>query len=328
LPAGGVATDDRAMDNDDVRFGVVLPTGLPAGADPANLLDLAVRAEALGFASVWVGETLLRPVLEPLTFLAAAAARTERIGLGTAALLPAFRRPVQAAQAIASLDRLAHGRLTLTVGAGFPNRSEVEYAASDVPWPHRFARLDDTVALWRQVWSTDEVSSFHGTVLRIEAIPPTTRPAQPGGPPIWLGGATPAALTRAGRYYDGWLPYPPDVADYRRGLAHVRAAAHEAGRDPAAISPALFATVLITDDGVDPRPALDTYTSTTYRMPLSTVETFQLFVAGSLADVRAGIERYRDAGARHIVFRLAALDPATQRDQLDRLTHVVSTVDH
>src|SRR5215831_5809135 len=131
--------DDRVMD-DDVRFGVVLPTGLPRGADPGGLLDLAVRAEALGFASVWVGETLLRPVLEPLTFLAAVAARTDRIGIGTAAMLPAFRRPVQAAQALASLDRLSHGRLTIGVGAGFPQRSEVEYAVSDVPWRRRFAR--------------------------------------------------------------------------------------------------------------------------------------------------------------------------------------------
>jgi alkanesulfonate monooxygenase SsuD/methylene tetrahydromethanopterin reductase-like flavin-dependent oxidoreductase (luciferase family) len=310
-----------------VRFGIVLPTGLPRGYDPRGLLDLAVRAEALGFDSVWVGETLLRPVMEPLTFLAAVAASTDRITLGTAALLPAFRRPVQAAQAIASLDRLSHGRLIITVGAGFPGRSETEYAVSEVPWPRRFARLDDTVALWRSVWSGDGPTSFHGRVLRIDDIPATTSPEQPGGPPIWLGGATAAALARTGRYYDGWLPYPPDLADYSRGLAQVREAATEAGRDRCAITPALFATVLITDGRADARAALDEYTRTTYRMPLTTVETIQLFLAGPPDVVRAGLDPYLEAGARHIVCRIAALDPDTQREQLERASQLLSTVD-
>jgi alkanesulfonate monooxygenase SsuD/methylene tetrahydromethanopterin reductase-like flavin-dependent oxidoreductase (luciferase family) len=310
------------MDN-DVRFGVVLPTGLARGADPRGLLDLAVRAEALGFASVWVGETLLRPVMEPLTFLSAAAMKTERIALGTAALLPAFRRPVQAAQAIASLDRLCGGRLTLTVGAGFPGRSEAEYAASGVPWPRRFARLDDTVTLWRQLWTTDGPSDFHGAVLHLDGIPPTTAPAQPGGPKIWLGGGAATALIRAGRYYDGWLPYPPDIEDYRRGLAQVRAAATQAGRRSDAITPALFTTVLVTDGRVDPRNALDVYTQTTYRLPLSTVEQIQLFLAGTPEAICAGLARCVEAGARHILCRIAALDLPTQREQLERVGEIV-----
>jgi alkanesulfonate monooxygenase SsuD/methylene tetrahydromethanopterin reductase-like flavin-dependent oxidoreductase (luciferase family) len=310
------------MDN-DVRFGVVVPTGLPCGAEPAGLLDLAVRAETLGLASVWVGETLLRPVMEPLTFLSAAAVMTERVTLGTAALLPAFRRPVQAAQALASLDRLSGGRLTVTVGAGFPGRSEAEYAVSGVPWPRRFARLDDTVALWRRLWTTDGPTDFHGEVLHLDGIPPTTAPAQPGGPRIWLGGGTAAAQARTGRYYDGWLPYPPDIEDYRRGVAQVRAAATGAGRPSDAITPALFVTVLVTDDRTDPRAALDEYTGTTYRLPLSTVETIQLFVAGPPEVVRAGLAACVAAGARHILCRIGSLDLATQREQLERLRDIV-----
>lgn len=310
------------MDN-DVRLGVVLPTGLPPGYDPRGLLDLAVRAEALGFASVWVGETLLRPVMEPLTILAAAAALTERVTLGTAALLPAFRRPVQAAQAIASLDQLSRGRLTIAVGAGFPGRSEAEYAVSDAPWRRRFARLDDTVALWRHLWRADGPTCFHGTVLHIDDIPHSTAPAQPGGPPIWLGGATPAALARTGRYYDGWLPYPPELDDYRRGLRQVHAAATAAGRPPDAVTPALFTTVLITDGRTDAHRALDEYTRTTYRLPLTTVETIQLFFAGPPDVVRAGLDRYIEAGARHILCRIAALDLDKQREQLERVSDLL-----
>src|SRR6266542_3991937 len=206
-------------------MGVVLPTGAARWGeqtDPGRLIEFARRAEALGFHSLWAGDTLLRPIIETFTMLSAAAAVTERVTLGTAALLPALRRPVQAAQVIASLDLLSGGRLALTVGAGFPRRSEAEYAVSEVPWRGRFARLDDTVALWRHLWTSGGPTSFHGKVLRFDDIPESTRPAQPGGPPIWLGGATPAALARAGRLYDGWLPYPPDPADYGAGLTQVR----------------------------------------------------------------------------------------------------------
>jgi alkanesulfonate monooxygenase SsuD/methylene tetrahydromethanopterin reductase-like flavin-dependent oxidoreductase (luciferase family) len=305
---------------DDIRLGVVLPTGQAQqgdGTNPRALIEFAVRAETLGFDSVWAGDTLLRPIVETLTMLAAAAAVTERVTLGTAALLPALRRPVQAAQAIASLDLLSGGRVVVTVGAGFPRRSEAEYALSEVPWRGRFARLDETVALWRALWTGTGPGSFHGDVLHFDDIPQSTLPARPGGPPIWLGGASPAALVRTGRHYDGWLPYPPDPADYRTGLAQVRDAAAGAGRNAAAVTPALFATVLITDDPAAGRQALDDYAQASYRMPLTVVETIQLLIAGPVEFVRAELDRYVAAGARHIVCRIGALGLDAQLAQLD-----------
>jgi alkanesulfonate monooxygenase SsuD/methylene tetrahydromethanopterin reductase-like flavin-dependent oxidoreductase (luciferase family) len=309
--------------DDDIQLGVVLPTGQAQwgeGTDPRELISFAVRAEMLGFDSIWAGDTLLRPIIETFTMLSAVASVTERVRLGTAALLPALRRPVQAAQAIASLDLLSGGRLTLTVGAGFPRRSEVEYALSDVPWRARFARLDDTIALWRHLWTSHGPASFQGELLRFDQLPESLSPAQAGGPPIWLGGATPAALARTARHYDGWLPYPPEPADYRTGLDQVRKAAAEAGRGSAAITPALFATVLITDSPAASRQALRDYALATYRMPLETVETIQLLIAGPLESVTAGLDRFIAAGARHIVCRIAALDLKSQLDQLELLS--------
>jgi alkanesulfonate monooxygenase SsuD/methylene tetrahydromethanopterin reductase-like flavin-dependent oxidoreductase (luciferase family) len=308
--------------SDEIRRGVVLPTGLAqwgAGAGARDVVRFAARAEELGLDSVWAGDTLLRPVLEPLAVLSAVAAVTDRIGLGTATLLPVLRRPVQAAAALASLDLLSAGRLTVAVGAGFPGRSEVEHALSGVPWPARFARLDDTVALWRHLWTTDGPTSYSGPVHRFADIPSTTPPARPGGPPVWLGGASPAALARTGRHYDGWLPYPPDPDDYRAGLAAARAAATAAGRDPAAITPALFVTVLITDDPRAGRRALEEYALASYRMPVELVEKVQLLVAGPVAEVREVLDRYVAAGARHLVFRIGALDLRTQLAQLELL---------
>jgi alkanesulfonate monooxygenase SsuD/methylene tetrahydromethanopterin reductase-like flavin-dependent oxidoreductase (luciferase family) len=309
--------------DDDIHLGVVLPTGKAQwgeGTDPRGLIDFAVRAEALGFASVWAGDTLLRPVIETFTMLSAAAAVTERVTLGTAALLPALRRPVQAAQAIASLDLLSGGRLALTVGAGFPRRSEVEYAVSEVPWRGRFARLDDTVALWRQLWTSQGPTSFHGDVLHFDHLPESTPAARPGGPPVWLGGASPAALARTGRLYDGWLPYPPNPDDYETGLVQVRRATADSGRDAQAITPALFATLLITDDAEAGRRALGDYAQASYRMPLEVVETIQLLIAGPIEHVTSRLDRYIAAGARHIVCRIGALDLKSQLDQLELIS--------
>src|SRR5512134_1878754 len=103
-----------------VKVGVLLPTReavMSGRFETAPLLDMAERVEAMGYDSVWVGDSLLaRPRFEPLTLLAAVAARTRRVGLGTAVLLPALRHPLLLAHAAATVDRLAEGRLVLGVG--------------------------------------------------------------------------------------------------------------------------------------------------------------------------------------------------------------------
>ncbi|WP_405141799.1 LLM class flavin-dependent oxidoreductase [Sphaerisporangium sp. NBC_01403] len=309
--------------DEDIRLGVLLPTGQGQwgeGTDPRRLVDFAVRAEELGYASVWANDSLLQPRVEALTMLAAVSSVTERVTIGTAALMPVLRRPVQAAQALASLDLLSGGRLAVAVGAGFPGRfGRPLYELSEVPWERRFARLDDTVALWRHIWTTRTASSYQGPVLRFDELPPGTAPYRAGGPPIWLGGATPAALARTGRLYDGWLPYPPDAADYGSGLADVRGAAAGAGRAPGAVTPALFATILITEDVAAGRRALDAYSRANYGLPLEVAETIQTMIAGPYEHVAERLGRYVDAGARHIVCRIGALDLSSQLDQLGRV---------
>ena len=237
---------------DDIELGVLIPIGRAQwgpGTGPRELLDFAVRAEELGYSSLWVNDSLLTPRIEALTMLAAVAPLTSRVTLGTAALLPVLRRPVQAAQALASIDLLSAGRLVLTVGAAFPGRFGVpQHVLSDVPWERRFTRLDETVALWRQMWATPEGGgSFQGSLLRFGQLPPMTAPSRPGGPPVWLGGASESALRRTGRCYDGWMPYPPAADEYAAGLAAVRVAAAEADRDATAVTPALFVSVVVTD---------------------------------------------------------------------------------
>src|SRR5258706_11289324 len=103
-----------------VEFGVLIPTReavMSGHPETAPLLAMAERAEAAGFDSVWIGDSLIaRPRHEPLTLLAAVAGRTRRVRLGTGVLLPALRQPVVLAHVVGTLDRVAEGRVILGVG--------------------------------------------------------------------------------------------------------------------------------------------------------------------------------------------------------------------
>jgi alkanesulfonate monooxygenase SsuD/methylene tetrahydromethanopterin reductase-like flavin-dependent oxidoreductase (luciferase family) len=307
--------------NQQFSLGVMPPLATDpwAGADLRGLLDFARAVEDLGFDSLWANDSLVRPRIEALTFLSAAAAVTDRITLGTAALQPVLRRPVQTAQVLASIDRLSRGRLAVAVGAGFPGLSEVEYAASEVPWRRRFARLDDTVTVWRQLWNTKEPCSFHGTVLHLDDIPAGMTPFSAPGPPVWLAGDTTGARARAGRIYDGWLPYPPTPQSYRSGLAEVRAAAQRSGRTTDAVTPALFVTVLVTEDDDGARFALDHFATQTYGFGIDVVEQIQTFAAGTPDAVTARLASFIDAGAQHLVCRIGVLGPDGFIEQLQQL---------
>jgi alkanesulfonate monooxygenase SsuD/methylene tetrahydromethanopterin reductase-like flavin-dependent oxidoreductase (luciferase family) len=308
----------------DIELGVLIPVGQAQwgpGTDPRELLGFAVRAEELGYSSLWANDSLLTPRIEALTMLAAVAPLTSRVTLGTAALLPVLRRPVQAAQTLASIDLLSGGRLVLTVGAAFPGRFGVPlHALSDVPWERRFTRLDETVALWRQLWaSPGGGGSFQGSLLRFEHLPPMTAPARPGGPPVWLGGASESALRRTGRHYDGWMPYPPSADGYADGLATMRAAAAAAGRDAAAVTPALFVSVAVTDTVEQGRELLGSYAEASYGMPLDQLEQIQALAAGPPEAVAEKLRGYVAAGARHLAVRIATTGLESQRAQLEEI---------
>jgi len=298
------------------NYGLVVPTYQPildAGRTAPELVATAVEAERLGLDSVWVGDTLARAPLDALTVLSAFAARTSRVTLGTSALLPALRNPVQTANQLLSIDLLSEGRLTVAVGAGFAGRSEPEFAFVDVPWERRRARLDDIVALWRDIWRG--ATSFHGSVLHYDSLPSFPAPSRPGGPPVWLAAYTPGALERVGRLYDGWLPYPPDPADYGSGLARIRSSAVRP------VTPALFATVLVEDDPVLGRQLLEEYCQRNYGMPADFVQGIQMQVTGSASEVAARLREYE--GVEHFLLRIASTEPKVFDEQLPRLAEVV-----
>lgn len=191
-------------------------------------LSLAVGAEESGFESVWLSEHHLTedgylPSLFPA--LAAIAARTRSVRLGTAMVLAGLAHPLRLAEDAAVTDLLSGGRLELGLSAGYRER---EFEALGIDRAQRGARTEETVQILRRAWSGEPFSHV-GEHFSFDEVTVTPVPARQG-PPVWLGGSGPAAARRAGRHGLRFLPdlgTPPEILDlYRETLA-----AH--GHDPA-----------------------------------------------------------------------------------------------
>jgi probable F420-dependent oxidoreductase len=172
------------------------------------------------------------PLLEAFVTLGAIAAVTRRVGLGTEVLVLPQRQPTLVAKQVATLDILSGGRVRLGCGVGW---QESEYESLGVPFAERGRRMEECLRLLRLYWTEPSVT-FHGRYYTVEAMAMDPKPVQSGGPPIWLGGGSEAALRRIGRLGDGWLAGGGERPEtVRERLAVIRRAAEQAGRDPDAI---------------------------------------------------------------------------------------------
>lgn len=290
------------------KLGYLLPTReriMSEEPQTGPLLELAQRAERLGWDSVWIGDSLLaRPRHEPLTLLAAAAALTRRVDLGTAVLLPALRNPVLLAHQVATLDQVAQGRLILGVGIArdVPD-IRAEFEAAGVPFEKRVGRMLEGLQLCRALWSGAPVDWNGRWKVEAGVLAPT--PYHRGGPPIWIAGSLPASLERAGKHFDGWLPNAPDAAQWGRQWAELQAHARAAGRDPARLVGAMYLTLAVDEDAARANERLDAYVAQYYHQPAATIRSRQACYAGPAAGAAEWLAGYAAAGASHLVLRFA-----------------------
>ena len=189
---------------------------------PEQMADVAVRAEALGFESVWVAEHLVfpstiqsrypyaaegvppinpaTPLLDPLLVLMQVAARTQRIRLGTNVYILPLRHPIAVARMVTTLDVLSGGRVSFGVGLGWLAE---EFDAVGLDFASRAARGREAIRALRALW-TEEEPSFHGRTVQFGPVRFEPKPAQRPHPPILVGGESGAALKRAAELGDGW----------------------------------------------------------------------------------------------------------------------------
>jgi probable F420-dependent oxidoreductase len=286
----------------ELQIGFLLPTRdriVLGDHDVGLLIRLARLSEELGLHSVWAGDSpVTRQRADVLTLMPAVAAVTERITLGTAVLLPALRHPIPLAHQLATIDRIADGRLIAGMGGGFPNpATEAQFEAIGVDFKRRTSRLEESIAVMRRLWCEDAVT-FEGRHFRFRDITVAPKPTRTGGPPIWLAGGGERALRRVGLTADGWLPYPPSWETYGEERAVL----------PPSVTPALYATLCIDDDPERARHRLRTSIERYYNAPLEFIESIQAMYAGPPEGAAAWLDRYVDSGAKHVVIRLAVDD--------------------
>ena len=291
-----------------VQLGYLLPTReaiMNGRPEAAPLMDLATRAEALGYDSVWIGDSLLaKPRHDPLTLLAGVAGRTRRVTLGTAVLLPALRNPVVLAHQVATLDQVSEGRLVLGVGVAQDHPSvHAEFTAAGVPFEKRAGRMLEGLRLCRALWTGEPVDWDGRWQVEGGVVGPT--PHTQGGPPIWIGGGARANLARVAREFDGWFPISPDPESWGAQWQEIQAMASEAGRPPAAVTGAFYLTLAVDDDAARAERSLDTYLESYYGQPAAALKSFMSCYAGPSEGAAKLLDAYAAAGVSHMVLRFA-----------------------
>ena len=305
------------MSESKVNFGILLPTReaiMSGRSDPSSLFQLAERAEALGYDSVWVGDSLTaRPRIDALTTLAAVGARTQHVRLGTAIFLAALRNPIMLAYQLASLDWMAGGRIDLGIGYGRPKEpaAEHEFEILGLDPSARMKMTEELVQIMRRLWRENDVS-YHGKFTCFEHVTIEPKPVQPDGVPIWLASNNvEPGLRRVARLGDGWLNNIKSPEVYRECWDKIRGYAADGKRDPNSIHPAIYFT--LAAGGKEAVVEGQTFLAQYYNRSYEAVANAMLCVTGSWDEVIDWMERYVEAGARTVVLRFAA------RDQLGTL---------
>ncbi len=276
--------------------------------------------EETGFQSLWAGDHIAftSPILDPMLGLAQAAAMSDTLNIGTAVFLLPLRSAAGAAKLAASLDHLSEGRFIFGIGAGgeFPR----EFAACGVSPKERGARLTEGIEVMRKLWSGAPVS-HHGTLWNFDDVHMQPAPVTPGGPPIWCGGRSEAALQRAGTLADGWMSYVVTPDQFAKGLATIDAARTEAGRaaDPFGTAHLLFTRL---DDSYE-RAWDDATALLSQRYAMDFRKAAERYCAMGNPEAIAGtLRKFHTAGVRHFILDMLGT-PEEREAQLRRFANEV-----
>ena len=310
------------------NFGVLLPTRgvlVYAGSDGPRVeqtWQMAETAERAGYDSVWVGDSITsKPRLEPMTAMAAVAARTGRVKIGSAVLLNALRHPVHLAHAAATVDNISGGRIVLGLGAGRSNNRMFvdEHAAVGVPITERASRMEEGIRVMRALWTGDPVSS-DGEFYPLENVALEPRPVQPSIP-LWISSNwVRRGLARVAELGDAWITNVPSVDLFNRCWERIERCAGEVGRDPAGIGRCLYISVNLKDDAADALAEGDRFMQAYYSVPYDVIGKQLLCVFGPPRKCIDAIAAYQDSGADYFIVRFASPD---QMGQLARFTEEV-----
>lgn len=307
-----------------VKIGLCLPlSDLAAGGAGRSFAQVAAdarRAEELGFDSVWVSDHLFietapgvrRGAVECLSTLAAIAAQTSRVLLGSLVVCNAFRHPGMLAKEAGTIQDISGGRLVLGMGAGW---HKPEFDAFGLPFDHRVARLEESVTALKALLHGERVTragrfyQFHDAQLL---------PRPPSPPKVWIAAFGERTLRLTARVADGWnfAWCGGDPEPFRRTLTALRRLCAEEGRNPSEIEVSAGVLTMPLGKDVDPGHAFAQLQQMAPQWRGQTLEQFKARVLiGPPDEILAGLRRLIAAGAQHLLISvapapLARLDPA------------------
>lgn len=287
-----------------------------------TLVGWAERAEALGFDSVWLSDHLfldiarygappeLHGCFEPLVAFAAIARRTTTVRLGTLTLCTPLRPATVLAKALATLDVVSGGRVTVGLGAGW-YEAELVAAGLELERPGvRLARLAESIQVVRGMFGGGPFS-FDGLYERADAARCLPRPVQRPAPPVWVGGKGDRLIELAGRHADGWNTawiWTPE--DWAARAALLDSACERAGRDPASVTRSVGLYALAGEDEADLARRFERLRALSPPGVLDGVELADWRrgrLVGTVDQVGAQVRRWQELGVTSLVLNAGAV---------------------
>ena len=290
------------MADDGFHFGANLTLEIGETARQAQWM------ESLGYEYFSAGEHFMRgdppgPSHAALPALGVAAGATQSIRLLSSIVLAPFYHPLMLARMTATLDAASNGRLTLGVGIG--GEYPAEFAASGLRVNQRGRRTNECLEVLRRLWSGAPVS-FAGRHFRLEGAMLNPPPVQRPHPPVWVSGRRDAAMRRAARLGDGWLPYFYDPPRYRDSVAKIREIADADGRSLDGFQWGFFPYISIYPTEAEAAQVAAAQLGGQYLYGGEFINIVRRYcLLGTPEQCAARLREYADAGARYIVFSIA-----------------------
>jgi probable F420-dependent oxidoreductase len=263
-----------------MKFGYILPN-YGDKISPQELLGISEVCEEVGFDSVWATDHVMMPselkepygqVLEPLTTLTYIASRCEKLKVGTSCIVLPQRNPIIVAKQAAALDVLSKWRVVLGLGAGW---AEKEFGFLNADFANRGRVMDESIRLMKTLWK-DDVVNFEGEFFHVKDelfLPkPMNREI-----PVWIGGNGHPSVRRAIGLGDGWHPVGIDVEEFADGARKIRETKKSA-----------TLSIRMTTDVRKKREAY-----------VASNKEKRVAVSGTTADIRKGIDAYKEAGLEY-----------------------------
>jgi alkanesulfonate monooxygenase len=294
------------MTGNNVTFGLAMRnfTAYPELPDPEDLLRYAVRAEELGYESLWVWDHIILgvephfPILECLTLLTAVAARTSRIKLGTGVLVLPLRNPVVLARVLTSLDQISQGRLILGVATGWYER---EFDAVGVPFKRRGKLMEQNLEILTRLWQEDFVRAEYPPHKLRNAVQ-YPKPLQQPRPPILIGGYVDVVLKRAAERGDGWLTYFYTPESFTRSWDKIKQFARQAGKDPEALESCNQLPIFVGKSKADVEAPFMDWLTTEWDFASWSESTVNSAIYGTVDECVEQLKAHIEVGVKRIIF--------------------------